>query len=112
VSRADLTRLLSAAAVFAYPSLYEGFGLPVAEAMASAVPVLTANVTSLPEVSAGAAWEVDPYSVDAIADGLAQLLEDAALRESLVAKGLQRAAELTWAATVEQTRDVYRSVLA
>jgi len=112
VSRADLTRLLSAAAVFAYPSLYEGFGLPVAEAMASAVPVLTANVTSLPEVSAGAAWEVDPYSVDAIADGLAQLLEDAALRESLVAKGLQRAGELTWAATVEQTRDVYRSVLA
>jgi glycosyltransferase involved in cell wall biosynthesis len=55
---------------------------------------------------------VDPYSVDAIADGLAQLLEDAALRESLVAKGLQRAGELTWAATVEQTRDVYRSVLA
>ena len=112
ISRADLMHLLSAAAVFAYPSLYEGFGLPVAEAMASAVPVLCSNVTSLPEVSGGAAWEVDPYSVDAIVHGLQQLLEDAALRDDLVAKGLRRAAELTWAATVDQTCGVYRSVLA
>ena len=112
ISRADLMHLLSAAAVFVYPSLYEGFGLPVAEAMASAVPVLCSNVTSLPEVSAGAAWEVDPYSADEIAHGLQQLLEDATLRDDLVAKGLRRAAELTWAATVEQTCGVYRSVLA
>ncbi|CAN7247646.1 glycosyltransferase family 4 protein [Trinickia sp. LjRoot230] len=112
VSRVDLTHLLSSAAVFAYPSLYEGFGLPVAEAMASGVPTLSSNVTSLPEVSEGAAWEVDPYSVDEIAHGLERLLEDSSLRDELVIKGLRRAAQLTWAATVEQTSNVYRSVLA
>ncbi len=110
VSRHDLGRLFASAALFAYPSLYEGFGLPVLEAMASGTPVLTSNVTSLPEVTGGAALEVDPRSVDAIADGLARLADDDALRGALTAKGLLRATEFTWASTVEQTCGVYRSL--
>ncbi|KAF1064364.1 MULTISPECIES: glycosyltransferase family 4 protein [Burkholderia] len=112
VSRHELVRLFASAAVFAYPSLYEGFGLPVLEAMASGVPVLTSNLTSLPEVAGGAAWEVDPRSVDQIAHGLATLGEDADLRNRLAERGLRRAAEFTWASTVEKTCEVYRSLLA
>lgn len=110
VARESLLKLYSSAAVFAYPSLFEGFGLPVAEAMASGVAVLTSNVTSLPEVTAGAALEVDPYSIDDIAAGLERLLNDEALRDALIAKGLARASELTWDATVHRTFDVYRSI--
>ena len=112
VPRADLLKLYASAALFAYPSLFEGFGLPVAEAMASGVAVLTSNLTSLPEVSAGAAWEVDPYSIDDIAAGMQRLLGDPALREELAVKGLRRAAELTWGATVAKTCAVYRGLSA
>lgn len=112
VSREALLKLYSSAAVFAYPSLFEGFGLPVAEAMASGVAVLTSNATSLPEVTAGAALEVDPYSVDDIAAGLERLLCDEALRDALITKGLARASGLTWDATVRSTYDVYRSLAA
>ncbi|MDQ7978078.1 glycosyltransferase family 1 protein [Paraburkholderia sp. SARCC-3016] len=109
--RDDLLKLFASAAVFAYPSLYEGFGLPVAEAMASGVPVLTSNLTSIPEVCAGAALEVDAYSVEDIASGLQRLLSDSTLRDQLVQKGLRRAAELTWESTVAQTCSVYRSLI-
>ncbi|AUT60257.1 glycosyltransferase family 4 protein [Paraburkholderia terrae] len=112
VVRESLLKLYASAAVFAYPSLFEGFGLPVAEAMASGVAVLTSNVTSLPEVTAGAALEVDPRSVDDIAAGLERLLNDEALRDALVVKGLARASELTWDETVRRTCDVYRSIAA
>jgi glycosyltransferase involved in cell wall biosynthesis len=112
VPRENLLKLYASAALFAYPSLFEGFGLPVAEAMASGVPVLTSNLTSLPEVSAGAAWEVDPYSIDDIAAGMERLLGDPALRDELIAKGLLRAADLTWDATVAQTCAVYRGLSA
>ena len=108
--RADLLHLYASAAVFAYPSLYEGFGLPVAEAMASGTPVLTSNVTSIPEVAGGAALEVDPLSVDAITEGLEALLNHESLGAELAAKGLRRAAELTWDSTIEQTCDVYRAL--
>ncbi|AME22839.1 glycosyltransferase family 4 protein [Burkholderia sp. PAMC 26561] len=112
VPRENLLKLYASAALFAYPSLFEGFGLPVAEAMASGVPVLTSNNTSLPEVSAGATWEVDPYSIDDIAAGMERLLGDPALRDELIARGLRRAAELTWDATVAQTCAVYRGLSA
>jgi alpha-1,3-rhamnosyl/mannosyltransferase len=108
--RADLLHLYASATVFAYPSLYEGFGLPVAEAMASGTAVLTSNVTSIPEVAGGAALEVDPFSVDAITEGLETLLSNASLRAELAAKGLRRAAELTWDSTIQQTCDVYRAL--
>lgn len=110
VPRDTLLKLYASAAVFAYPSLFEGFGLPVAEAMASGVATLTSNLTSLPEVAAGAALEVDPRSIEDIETGLKRLLNDAALRDAYVAKGLARAAELTWDATVRQTCEVYRSI--
>ena len=83
----DLAALYSLATVFAYPSLWEGFGLPVLEAMACGTPVLTSNVSSLPEVAGDAAVLVPPTDVDAIADGLRRLLEDAALRADLAERG-------------------------
>ncbi|MEX3931228.1 glycosyltransferase family 4 protein [Paraburkholderia phymatum] len=112
VPRETLLKLYASAAVFAYPSLFEGFGLPVAEAMASGVAVLTSNTTSLPEVAAGAALEVDPCSIENIEAGLERLLNDEALRATLIAKGLARASQLTWDTTVRRTYDVYRSIAA
>ncbi len=108
--RAQVLDLYAAAALFAYPSLYEGFGLPVLEAFASGVPVLTSNVSSLPEVSGGAALEVDPYSVDAIAEGMRALLDDAAMREHHAILGLERAKAFSWARCAEQTLAVYRQL--
>jgi len=98
-----LPALYAGALVFAFPSVYEGFGLPPLEAMASGVPVLTGNRTSLPEVVGDAGVMVDPYDVEAIAQGLRRLIEDSALRPQLRAKGLERARMFTWEKTAEQT---------
>ena len=83
VSEQDLPALYSMATIFAYPSLYEGFGLPVIEAMQCGVPVLTANVSALPEVAGDAAVCVSPTNIEEIAAGLCSLLEDSALRTAL-----------------------------
>ena len=107
-TRAKLYRTASA---LAFPSLDEGFGLPVLEAMAAGLPVLTSNRSALPEVAADAAVLVDPFEVDEIAAGLERLLGDETLRASLREKGLARAAELTWRRAAEKTWDVYRHVL-
>jgi len=95
--------LYSGALAFVYPSLYEGFGLPPLEAMACGTPVLTSNVTSLPEVVGDAGLLVDPYNVEAIAHGIRRLVEDSALREELKRKGLERAKQFTWERTAELT---------
>ena len=94
--------LLTGATLLAYPSLYEGFGFPVLEAFAAGIPVLTSNVSSLPEVAGDAAVLVDPRDEDAIAAGLAQLLADDDLRALLSAAGLARAASFTWEATAQR----------
>ena len=99
--------LYSEALALCYPSLYEGFGLPVAEAMAMGTAVLTSRGSSLDEVAAGAALAVDPYSVDEIAQGLEKLLGDEVLRTDLAQRGLQRAAQLNWAHTAAATRQVF-----
>lgn len=110
VRQDDLAAVYSLATVFAYPSLWEGFGLPVVEAMACGTPVLTSSVSSLPEVAGDAAVLVPPTDVDAIADGLARLLEDAALRADLAGRGQRRAARFSWERCARETLAVYRAV--
>ena len=110
VSERDKVVLLSGATVLAYPSVYEGFGFPVLEGFAAGVPVLTSNVSSLPEVAGDAAMLVDPADVDALASALTQLLLDEDLRAVLTAAGLARAATFTWEATARTTASVVRSV--
>ena len=95
------------AGVFVFPSLYEGFGLPPLEAMASGTPVVTSNVSSLPEVAGDAAVLVDPYSPPAIADGIYRVLTDESLRRSLRQKGLARAAQFSWEQSVRRVRQIY-----
>jgi len=98
--------------VFVFPSLYEGFGFPVIEAMAAGVPVLTSNVSALPEVAGEDAVLVDPKDEHAISDGIRRLLDDADLRERLIGPGRARAAGFTWEATARRTAEVLRGVAA
>jgi glycosyltransferase involved in cell wall biosynthesis len=112
VSEEDKRALLAGAEALAYPSLYEGFGFPVLEAMAAGTPVLTSNVSSLPELVGDDAVLVDPRDEEAIAAGLARLLEDRGLRERLTGAGRARAARFTWEATAQRTAEVLRSVAA
>lgn len=106
VADEHLPALYGGADVFAFPSLYEGFGLPVLEAMACGTAVLTSNVTSLPEVAGDAALLVDPYSVESIAAGLHELLANTALRYSLAKQGQIRAGAFTWERAAEATWQV------
>jgi len=100
--------LINGARGFVYPSLYEGFGLPVLEAMACGVSVLASNVSSLPEVVGDASLLVDPQDVDAIAREMARLWQDEVLRRELAARGLERARSFSWERTASQTLNVYR----
>ena len=99
--------LINGARGFVYPSLYEGFGLPVLEAMACGIPVLASNVSSLPEVVGDVGVLVDPQDVDAIAREMARLWQDEALRRELAARGLERARAFSWERTASQTLSVY-----
>ena len=110
VPDATLAVLYRLADVFVFPSLYEGFGLPPLEAMASGTPVVTSNVSSLPEVVGDAALLVDPEDAEAIAGAVQRILTDADLRRSLTQKGLGRAHEFSWERSVRRIRDVYLEV--
>ncbi|MBV9505563.1 MAG: glycosyltransferase family 4 protein [Acidobacteriia bacterium] len=92
----DIAPLTAAATVFAYPSLYEGFGFPVAQAMAAGVPVVTSNVSSLPEIAGDAALLVDPRSTSELRDALSRLLFAPELRSQLAARGRRRARDFNW----------------
>ncbi|MFV9507927.1 MAG: glycosyltransferase family 4 protein [Oscillochloridaceae bacterium umkhey_bin13] len=107
----DLPALYSGATVFAFPSYYEGFGLPPLEAMACGTPVLCAYATSLPEVVGDAALTVDPHSSIEIAEGLGRLLHNAILRRDLSARGLRRAREFSWRRTALGTLRAYQQAL-
>jgi glycosyltransferase involved in cell wall biosynthesis len=105
-----LAILYRLSSVFVFPSLYEGFGLPPLEAMASGTPVVTSNVSSLPEVVGPAAVLVDPHDSHAIAEGIAHVLFDPQLRSSLRQRGLERAGAFSWEAAARALRDVYAAV--
>ncbi len=111
VAEPDLKPLLQQSTALVFPSLHEGFGLPVLEAFGAGVPVLSSNTTSLPEVAGKAALLVDPLSQDAIAAGMRDLVENESLRASLVTAGRIRAEKFTWERTAAMTESVYEMLL-
>ncbi|TCL70992.1 glycosyltransferase involved in cell wall biosynthesis [Hydrogenispora ethanolica] len=106
----DLPYFYNGADLFVYPSFYEGFGLPPIEAMACATPVITSNVSSLPEVVGDAALTVSPTDTLALAEAILQVLTSPALRESLIKKGLQQCQRYNWTKIATQVLEVYRKV--
>ena len=111
VTDQTLAALYRLADVFVFPSLYEGFGLPPLEAMASGTPVIASNASSLPEVVGNAALMVDPYDPAAIADAMRRVLTDGALRADLRAKGFDRARSFSWERSIRRVREIYDEVL-
>ena len=111
VSEQDLETLYQRASLFAFPSLDEGFGMPVLDAMARGVPVLTSNVSAMPEVAGSAALLVDPADAQSVAEGLRKITEDAELRNELARKGLERSGEFSWEKAVRETWAVYQELL-
>jgi glycosyltransferase involved in cell wall biosynthesis len=109
---ADLPAFYAGAAAFVYPSLFEGFGLPVLEAMACGCPVICSDRTSLPEVVGEAGLLVDPDQVETLAAAVRRVLNEPALAEDLRERGLARSRKFTWDRTARETRDVYREVVA
>lgn len=109
VEKEDLARLYSGAKAFVYPSLYEGFGLPILEAMACGCPVVTSSVGSMKEISAGAAVLCDPESVESIAESILKVLKED--REQQRAKSLRKAGEFSWDKTALQTLETYHGLL-
>jgi glycosyltransferase involved in cell wall biosynthesis len=107
-----LAVLYRLARAFVFPSLYEGFGLPPLEAMASGTPVITSNLSSLPEVVGDAALLIDPYDPSAIADAMRRVLLDSDLRDDLRQRGLRRVSEFSWERSVRRVRAIYEEVLA
>lgn len=111
VSDEDLVLLYNAAELFIYPSLYEGFGLPLLEAMACGCPVVTSNLSSLPEVVRDAGYLINPYDEDEIAKAMLEILKNENLKENLIKKGLERIKKFSWRKTAEETLEVYKEVL-
>lgn len=111
VEDADIPALYSGALLTAYPSLYEGFGFPILESMACGTPVLTSTVSSMPEVAGSAAILVNPYEVEAIAEGLHRLLTDVNLRATLITSGYQQAARFTWSKAAQELKAIYERML-
>ena len=111
VTDAVLEDLFQRASIFAFPSLDEGFGMPVLDAMARGLPVLTSNVSAMAEVALDAALLVNPADTTSIAEGLCRLTDDEVLRRRFAQQGLLRSAGFTWESTVEKTWKVYQELL-
>jgi glycosyltransferase involved in cell wall biosynthesis len=110
VTRTELEALYRRARIFAFPSLDEGFGMPVLEAMANSVPVITSNRSALPEVAGDAALLVNPNDPEEIAAALTRLASDEALRADLARRGRERALQFSWESAVGKTWEVYREL--
>ena len=110
VSELELAYYYSSAQLLAYPSLYEGFGLPPLEAMTCGCPVVTSNTSSLPEVVGEAGIMVDPHDTDSLAQAMRQVLTDSELRDNMIRKGLEQSKRFSWEKAAEQTLKVYKKV--
>ncbi|MBV8282319.1 MAG: glycosyltransferase family 4 protein, partial [Candidatus Eremiobacteraeota bacterium] len=110
VPREELPVFYSAACVVIYPTLYEGFGLPVLEAMACATPLVSSNISSIPEIAGDAALLVDPENPHEISEAVQRLLTDKTLRAELVSRGLMQVREFTWHRVAEMTLKVFLGV--
>ena len=111
VSSEELAKLYRGAIALVQPSVDEGFGLPALEAMACGTAVITSNAPALVEISGDAALHVDGQSIDAIADAMKRVMNDSALRASMIARGIERAATFTWRRCAELTREIYRAAI-
>ena len=111
VSDEELIKLYNLAKLFIYPSFYEGFGLPVAEAMACGTPVITSNVSSLPEVGGDAVVYVDPNNIEDIKEKIIMILNDEDLQKQMIENGLKRAKEFTWEKSAKKHMEVFQKVL-
>jgi glycosyltransferase involved in cell wall biosynthesis len=111
VDPGEIDALYRGAAALVYPSVYEGFGLPVLEAMSRGTPCVVSNVTSLPEVAGDAAVYIDPGSVEEMAVAIERVIQDEELRAGLIERGQARAAQFTWDETARRTLEVYKSIL-
>jgi glycosyltransferase involved in cell wall biosynthesis len=110
VVNTDLPAIYSQCEIFLYPSLRESFGIPMLEAMACGVPVITSNTSSMPEVAGDAAILIDPFNPAEITDAMMQILEDKELRSNLIKKGLIRAAAFSWKAMAQNVLEIYRQM--
>ncbi len=110
IKQSDLPILYNLAELFVYPSIYEGFGLPVIEAMACGTPVITSNTSSLPEVAGDAAALIDPYNIEEIAHNISEILHDEERRKKMSEMGIERAGSFTWERCARNTMEVYKKV--
>lgn len=110
VAEPDLPGLFAGATAFVYPSLYEGFGFPVAQAMATGIPVITSNVSALPEISGDAARLIDPRSESALRDAMLEILTSPSLRLDLIARGRANASRFSWAECARQSLEFFEDV--
>ncbi len=111
ISTQDLLELYNAATVFVFPSIYEGFGLPILEAMQSGCPVVMAKVGALKEIGGDAAYYVNPFNINSIAQGIEKVFFTKKLQEKLSKKGIEQAKKFSWQKTAEQTIEAYKKVL-
>lgn len=111
IGKDDMSAVYSGASVFAYPSLYEGFGLPILEAMSCGAPVITSNVSSMPEVAGDAARLVTPTDTEELGEALRALLSDEGLRKNMRQKGRERASKFSWERCARETLALYRKVV-
>lgn len=111
ISLNHMPYLYNACELFVYPSFYEGFGLPPLEAMACGIPVITSNLTSIPEIVQDSCLLINPYDIEALSTAMAEILENTKLKESLILKGLTRSKEFTWKKTAATTLNAYESIL-